>query len=208
MKEHFSVAGTTCWFCGHPAGDGNKARKMLGDVAYLACRDCHHAPRGEETSRRDADVEGIKQVLAGGIHVPGYFTKGSFNARVAEFQGYDLHFIDSLKAKEYSDPFAKLTQGRLEAQGVEYRKAYREERKEQIYRQYHEGGGRERAAAIYQARKVSLPPKVQKILPPEELEVKRLRANEYAKEWYQRKKAAQAVMIVTSTEFNQQGDGI
>ncbi len=206
MKEHFSVAGTTCWFCGHPAGSGNRVRKALGETIYLACRDCHHAPAGEEVERRDADVEGMKEVLEGREYVPEYFTRGNFDARVEEFRGWAPEFLDALKSREYEDALARPTQVRLEVAAKEYAKNYREGRKAVLHQQYHEGGGKERAAARYREVKDAQPEKVKKVLTGEEREAKRLAACEYSKEWYKRKKAAEAVEIMDS--FNQEGTGI
>lgn len=207
MKEHFSCSGTTCWFCGHPAGAGNRMRKLGGAVLYMACKDCHHAPAGEEASRRDADVEGLKTMLAGGTHAPQYFTQGNFASRVAEFRGYAPEFLDALKAKPYADAFAKDTQARVEVAETEYRKNYREGRKEQLYKQYHEGGGKERAAERYRERKGGGDPKPPKAPPTlEEIEARKAKARAYSKDWYRRKVKGPAILV--STEFNNEGSGI
>jgi len=174
-------------------------RKTLADVIYLACKDCHHAPVGEEATRRDADVEGLKQMLDGQAYSPVYFTQGAFAMKLSEFKGYDPKFLDALKSIPYVDLFAEPTQVRVEKAAAEYHKHYREARKEQLHTQYHQGGGKERAAALYQERKALLPPKIQRTPTEEELEAKRLAACEYSKLWYQRKKAAKAAVQDNST---------
>ena len=90
---------------------------------------------------------------------------------------------------------------------IEYRKNYREGRKEQLYKQYHEGGGRERAAERYRERKGggdSKPPKAPPTL--EEIEARKAKARAYSKEWYQRKTKGLAILV--PTEFNNEGSGI
>lgn len=214
MKEHFSVAGTTCWFCGHEAGAGGRARKVVGEMSYLACRNCHHAPAGEERERRDADVEGLRKVLEGGSWVPGYWTQGGFALLVEQWKGQDPQWLRELKVKEYQDEFAAETFARQQRERREYDRNYylkRREEQAQFYlkvgneqakvryelmreerrRAYREDGGRERAAAAYLERKALEPPKptrVKRVLTEEEREAKRLAACAYAKEWYQRKK--------------------
>lgn len=216
MKEHFSVAGTTCWFCGHEAGAKNRAKKMIGEVQYLACRDCHHAPAGEERQWRDADVDGLAMVLSGGSWASRYWTQGRFARLVEEWRDQDVTWLHRLKSKDYADDFAEATFARQARERREYAKNYAAKRREEqaaFYlktgneqakaryelvrearlRAYHEEGGKERAAAAYQARKAALPPRAEPLAPTaEELEARRLRACAYAKEWYQRKKAAKA----------------
>lgn len=209
MKEHYSVAGTVCWFCGHTAGPGNWIRKLSGVLLYRACKDCHHAPSGQETQLRNADVEGMKNVLAGGEWTAGYWTQKAFDARVEEMRGYDPKFLDALKAKEYDDPFAQPTAERVTQAHKEYAKSYKLARKEQMKEQYDSGGGREIAHARYQDVKE------QKRLAYAEgggREAARARylnggGKEYARAYYEKQKAKRAVME-PKQEFNQHGAGI
>ena len=212
MKEHFSVAGTTCWFCGHPAGHGPRQgiRKLVGDTQFWACASCHHAEAGHEAELRDADVEGMKLCLAGGVWEAKYWTSAGFIGQVQEMKGYNPKFLDALKALPYVDEQAQETQTRQKAALVDYRKNYREGRKEQLYQQYHAGGGKERMAALYQAKhageeKKPRKARVVKVLTPEELEIKRLKACEYSRQWYLARKGGGAEL---PPEFNQQGAGI
>ena len=213
MKEHFSVGGTTCWFCGWPAGYGQRVRKLVDEVLYLACRDCHHTPTGEEVSRRAADVAGLAARLRGEAYQAQYWTQGQFELMVREWSGQNPQWLERLLAKPYEDSFAGDTHARQAAERKEYAKSYNkgrstqlrdqyakgggreraaeryQERKAERKRLYEEGGGKERAAAAYVARKALQPPKEPKAVKPLPT-YDPVKARAYAKEYYQRRKLA------------------
>lgn len=208
MKDHFSTAGTTCWFCGHPAAE--TVLKLMDDVRYRCCRNCHHAQGTLEEIQalRDADVEGMKVVLQGGLWRAGYWTQGGLLAQAAEFKGYSLARLDALKTKPYEDAFALETFERLKARRKEYHAVQKDVQREKLKDFYATPEGKERAKARYALEREA---KLKRYHEEGGKAAARDRylnggGKEYAKAYYEKKKAAR--LAADKPDFNNQGSGI
>lgn len=156
---HFSMHGTTCWYCGHSAGgeDRTTRTEFQGEGAkrtsetYRSCRNCRHASGGREAVRaaRNADVEGIKAILRGESYRAVYWTQGKLEQLAQDMQGWSVSALNELCWKEYADREAEATQARAEANRKSYDKAYNKTRKAERKEFYNESGGKEKAAELY-----------------------------------------------------------
>lgn len=191
MANHTSFYGTTCWFCGWPAGAAEKTTRLDGGAICRSCRNCRHAAgtREEVRATRDADVEGAKALMRGEAYTACYWTQAKLEEIARNQTGLPPDNLDVLKAKEYADPFAGATQARVEENKKEYARKYSAAMKEERKKFYAANGGKEAAAKLYAEGG------------GKEAAARRYAeggGKEYAREYYLKKKAAKAVKVGSS----------
>lgn len=156
---HFSMSGTTCWYCGHPAGGEERTTRveLQGEGAkrrsetYRSCRNCRHASGDREAVRaaRNTDVEGMKALLRGEPYKAVYWTQGKLEQLAQDMRGWGVSALNKLNWKEYADNEAVATQTRTEANRKAYDKTYNKTRKAERKEFYNKAGGKEKAAELY-----------------------------------------------------------
>lgn len=170
LKDHWSMAGGTCWVCGHSALHTNRRKKLFGEEWFRVCAMCAETKGTPEQIRvlRDAGLERLINLKPGESWERGYWEWEKplrLYEEWKEVTGEARQGLREWLSKPYADEFAKVTAERLTEAHREYRRDYAKTRKEQMKEnyqnggkeaareRYENGGGREYAKAYYQKKK-------------------------------------------------------